>query len=226
MKTHGNTSYPPITTVTAVWTTNLNPYICTSVMCAGTNVLYYCTVYRYKCAALCTVYKYKCPVLLHCLQVQLCSISALSTGTNVLYYSPVVKHYLQYNLSSSKWFLILVWHGALGLVLKHSSLTLEHRMLGMGSNEVRNGQLWGIWWTILRQVQIAFIILSSHLSVLHQITFPFFLYFLLLFFLSFIPSHLLSYTFYISVHDLSLAAEKLERDTVSKNLHLPYQHVY
>jgi len=71
-------------------------------------------------------------------------------------------------------------------------------------------------------VQIAFIILSSYLLVLHQITFPFLLYFLLLFFLSF----LLSYTLYISIHALLLPAEKLEHDTGSKNLHLPYQHVH
>lgn len=45
-------------------------------------------------------------------------------------------------------------------------------------------------------------------------------------FLSFLPSHLLSYTFYISIHDLLLAAENLERDTASKNLHLPYQRVH
>ena len=89
----------------------------------------------------------------------------------------------------------------MGLDLKHSSLTLEHRMLGMGSNEAFDA--------LLRQVQIAFIILSSHFLILHQITVPFFLYFLLLFFLSFLPSHLLSYIFYISIHNLSLAAEKL-----------------
>ena len=85
------------------------------------------------------------------------------------------------------------------LVLKHSSLTLEHRLLGMGSNGVFDA-------LYSRQLQISFIILSSHLLVLHQITLPFFLHFLLSFILSFFPSFSPSFFYILHLHTRLVAS--------------------
>jgi hypothetical protein len=115
-----------------------------------------------------------------------------------LHRCPTDKHSLQYHLFSYK------------CVTLGVSTCLEAKQLNLGIQNVRDEALHALYSDNCKLLSIVFL----HIPwILHQITFPSFLSFIL----SFLPS----FIFYISIHDWSLLAEKLERDIWNKHLHWP-----